>query len=108
MHEAVKKFQKHLLDYGSGAVAIASLTEKILFYVNEYRRTLKRNDVLFRKIQTLLHRRHRQLEHLRKTDYGAFAHVVTEYRIPHSVDEIYNDDVYKLPRNIAGRAKYSV
>ncbi len=104
---AMKKFQKHLLDYGSGAASVAALSERIIFLVAEYIRTLKRNDKMFRHIQTLLHRRHRQLEHLRKNDFNSFAYIITEYKIPHSTEDIYNHDVYRLPRNNSGRAKFS-
>ena len=108
IQRAVQKFQKHSLDTGSSGVQIAIFTEKIIFMVNEFKRTKSRNKKLFRAIQTLLHHRQSHLEYLQKTDFHSFAYVVTEYKIPYSVKHITNDDIYNLPRFNSGAAKFSV
>ena len=83
------------------------MTERVVFMCSEYIRTRRRNKAMFKAIQDLLHLRKRHLDFLMRSDYNAYAYVVTEYKIPVDLGAIGNMDKYNLPRNSSGNAKFT-
>ena len=86
---------------------MAAITERVVFLVNEYNRTRRRNDKMFKTIKDLLELRNRHLAYLQKTDFNTFAHLIAEYKIPYDPEHVHSQKCHDLPRYSAGNAKYS-
>jgi small subunit ribosomal protein S15 len=78
---AIKKYQKHSFDHHTPAVQIAMISERIYHLVIKFRKEKKRDIKGYRKVQDLLFKRAKLLEHLRYVDYNRFYEIVQEYGI---------------------------
>lgn len=107
---AIKKYQVDLLDEGSPAIQVAMMTEKVFHLVEEFKKSKRRDIVLFRKIQRILDKRSKAMEHLRINDYNRFVEIIRDYGLDLDPRQVRKWKVYKkqLPRYANGKgSKFS-
>lgn len=108
---AIRKYQRNIMDFGSPGVQVAMMTERVFHLVEEFKKKKKRDIKLFRTVQSILDKRSRLLEYLRKTDYNRFMQIVRDYGINADPKELKTWKAHKddLPRFSNGKgSKFSV
>jgi small subunit ribosomal protein S15 len=81
IEQAIKKYQRNLLDHGSSAIQCAIMSEKVILlmsHVSKYPKDKRAG----RFLTELIQKRRTMLNHCMRTDYHRYKWVCVDYGIP--------------------------